>query len=227
MSYYNRYPSRSGPSAPKVTIAPDPAQMTRIDTVLANPLFPKLLDKRQDFIKSIKLQAATRYLSEAQMNYLQMVEKDLVPVNNSWWNPVIEENRQKRAYAIAHYSATGYYTAVTSKMKEIDSYMPEQSVWEKMWSNVFINAGFKRNTAGPRWNAGDIVGYRAYGAAKNGIMLTSNWSYIANNWTYDFLGFEGLQLTSRKESEFFAIKVPKPEKVVTERKPRKTKTKEA
>ena len=105
--------------------------------------------------------------------------------------------------------------------------MPEQSVWEKMWSNVFINAGFKRNTAGPRWNAGDIVGYRAYGAAKNGIMLTSNWSYIANNWTYDFLGFEGLQLTSRKESEFFAIKVPKPEKVVTERKPRKTKTKEA
>jgi hypothetical protein len=198
MSFYRPYRSRNWShtnafrSSPSYTPVPaDPAESERIEAVINNPAFSSLPTNKQDFIKSIKGQAASKKLSEAQVNYLTSIEKSLVPVDNSWWNAEDPENIKKRDYAVAHYAATGYYLTTVAKMKEDPTYMPEQGIWDKMWGNKFINAGYKRHSEGPRWSVGNLVCAKSYSSRHNSIIQKVNWSFNERNWFYEVVTFEG------------------------------------
>lgn len=207
MAYYGRSKNwshsvtRGGPTSlyyERNTPAPaDPAEVARIEAVINNPVFSGLSSNKQDFIKSIHQQAANRKLTDNQINYLVSIEKSLVPSDSSWWNAEDAENIKKRAYAVAHYKATGFYHAVVAKMQADPTFMPDQHVWDKMWANKFINAGFKRHFDGARWSVGNIVqAKRGYYGFKNGIVEKVFWSYNDNNWCYEIMTFEGEKFTA-------------------------------
>jgi hypothetical protein len=221
MAYYRRSKNWSHSNAvsnsPAYTPAPaDPAEIVRIDAVINNPAFSSLFTNKQDFIRSIKGQAASKKLSDAQVKYLASIEKDLLPVNNSWWNAADPENIRKRQFAVDYYSSNGYYSTLLPRMKADPAYMPEQGIWDKMWANNFINARYKRFIEGNKHNIGDIVIAKfSYGPASNGIVQKFDYNYINGRWQYEVLCFETGSV------RLFTDTQVKP----AEKKPRKTRSK--
>jgi hypothetical protein len=200
----------------------DPAEIARIDAVINDPAFSSLATNKQDFIKSIKGQAASKKLSDAQIKYLASIEKDLIPADNSWWNAADPENINKRKFVVAYYGATGYYTTIINKMVVDGAFMPERGIWDKMWSNKFINARYKRFVDGNKHNVGDIViGKYSYGAPYNGIVQNVSYNYHDGRWHYEVLCFDTASARFFKDSEVKAVKQPKAEKAP--RKPRSKK----
>jgi hypothetical protein len=220
MAYYRQSKNWSHSNAvsnsPAYTpVAADPAEIVRIDAVINHPAFSSLFTNKQDFIRSIKGQAASKKLSVAQVNYLASIEKDMLPTDNSWWNAADPENISKRQFVVPYYGATGYYTTVVQKMKADPTFMPERGVWEKMWSNKFINARYKRFIEANAHNIGDIVIANRYSQASNGIVQKFNYNYLNGRWQYEVLCFETGSV------RLFADTEVKP----AEKKPRKARSK--
>lgn len=210
---YRRYSNRGGPTTlnPYYRSTPtpaDPAEMARIDAVMNNPAFSSLLANKQEFIKSIKEQAGSKGLSTAQLSYLASIEKSLVPTDSSWWDASNPDNISKRQFAIDYYGATGYYSTLLPKMKADPAFMPEKETWDKMWSNKFINARYKRFIDGHTLNVGDIaIGKYSYGGPHNGIIQGVVYNYVDGRWQYTFLSFDGRTMTF-KDSEIKPAEKP-------------------
>jgi len=221
MAYYRRSKNWShsnafNSSAAYTPASSDPAEVARIDAVINNPAFSSLFVNKQDFIRSIKGQAASKKLSAAQVNYLASIEKDLLPTDNSWWNAADPENIRKRQYAVDYYSSNGYFTTLLPKMKADPAFMPEQGIWDKMWSNKFINARYKRFIEGNKHNIGDIVIAKySYGPASNGIVQKFDYNYLDGRWQYGILCFETGSIRLFTDTEVKSV----------EKKPRKPRSK--
>jgi hypothetical protein len=160
------------------------------------------------FITSIEgWLAGERNLSTAQNSWLERIEKKCAtPLDTNWFDVSIEENQKKRAYAIQHYKATGYYATVIGRMEADSAYMPEKAVWEKMWSNKYINAAFKRWTDGSRFNVGDMVVNKYYPACYGTIAVIQSVKWSNNNiWLYEALplnaepNYEGRTITTEEK----------------------------
>ncbi len=193
---------------PTTAIPADPAEMARIDAVMNNPAFSSLPANKQEFVKSIKGQAGSKALSAAQLNYLASIEKSLVPTDSSWWDASNPDNLSKRQFVIDYYGATGYYSTLIPKMKADSAYMPDQGIWDKMWSNKFINARYKRFIDGHTLNVGDIaIGKYSYGGPHNGIIQGVVYNYLDGRWQYTFLSFDGRTMTF-KDSEIKPAEKP-------------------
>lgn len=208
----------AAPAAPA-----DPADMVRIDAVLSDAGFSTLINvAMQDFVKSIKIQAASKKLSDAQVKYLASVEEKLVPADSSWWNATNPENIAKRAFTAAYYKANGYYHVVVNAMENDAAYMPNSAVWEKMWDNKYINIAWSRFSIGARFTVAEVAQAKySFGPLKTGIIQSVVWNHIARQWSYSFISFEAPQPVMFKENEMKKIKAPKAEKPVP--KPRKKK----
>lgn len=212
--YYNR--QAVGVAGPQYAAAPaDPAEMVRIDAVLSDAGFSTLINvAMQDFVKSIKIQAASKKLSDAQVKYLASVEEKLVPVDSSWWDATNPENIAKRAFVVPYYKANGYYHVVVSAMENDAAYMPTSAVWNKMWDNKFVNVAWSRFSAGARFAVAEVAQAKySYGPLKTGIVQSVEWNNIARQWSYGFISFEAPQPAVFKESEMKKIKAPKIAKV--------------
>jgi len=221
MAYYRRSKNWShsnafSSSAAYTPASSDPAEVARIDAVINNPAFSSLFVNKQDFIRSIKGQAASKKLSAAQVNYLASIERDLLPTDNSWWNAADPENIRKRQFAVDYYSSNGYFTTLLPKMKADPAFMPEQGIWDKMWSNKFINARYKRFIEGNKHNIGDIVIAKySYGPASNGIVQKFDYNYLDGRWQYGILCFETGSIRLFTDTEVKSV----------EKKPRKPRSK--
>lgn len=190
--YYNnrRTWAHSLPAAPRHSPAVA-SEMERIDAVLSSPYFDSLASSKKDFIHSIRTWAATKGLSDGQLKYLMSVERDIVPVDISWWDASNPENIAKRAFVVAYYKANGYWVTVIPKMEADPTYMPDKDIWDRMWDNKFISARFTRFNEGNKHNVGDVViGKREYGGSINGIVRSFTFSYSDGHWQYDILDFE-------------------------------------
>lgn len=205
-----------GHTGPQYAAAPaDPAEMVRIDAVLNNAGFSTLFGvAMQDFVKSIKIQAASKKLSDAQVKYLASVEEKLVPADSSWWDATNPENIAKRAFTAAYYKANGYYHVVVNAMENDAAYMPNSTVWEKMWDNKYINVAWSRFSVGARFAIAEVAqGKYSFGTVKTGIVQSVVWNHIARQWSYSFISFESPQPVMIKENEMKKIKAPKVVKV--------------
>lgn len=177
--------------------APDPALVAaaaaRIAAIEADSGYSSLTERDRDFIVSVKGQVANnRVPSDAQASWLARIEKRLVPVDNSYFDASNAEHVAKRAYAIMHYKATGYYSQVVAAMEADAAYIPHVETWERMWANKFINCGFKRYSAGAKYAAGDMVKVKIYSAKHDGIIVSAKWSAgTVNNWVYETLILSG------------------------------------
>jgi hypothetical protein len=198
--YRNKNWSHSSAIRPAAPAA-QPAETARIDAVLASPHYSSLPQNKQDFIKSIKEQAGSKGLSDAQLNYLASIEKSLAPVDNSWFNATDSEMVRKREFTKNYYGATGYYSTIVAKMAADSAFVPDKALWDKMWENKFINARYKRFIDGHTLNIGDIaIGKFSYGGPHNGIIQDVTYNYFDGRWQYTFLTFEGHTMTF-KDSE--------------------------
>jgi hypothetical protein len=212
--YYGR--QVIGHTGPQCAAAPaDPADMIRIDAVLSDAGFSTLINvAMQDFVKSIKIQAASKKLSDAQVKYLASVEEKLVPADSSWWDATNPENIAKRAFTAAYYKANGYYHVVVNATENDAAYMPNSAVWEKMWDNKYINVAWSRFSAGARFAIAEVAqGKYSFGPLKTGIVQSVAWNHIARQWSYSFISFESPQPVMIKENEMKKIKAPKVVKV--------------
>ena len=201
MAFYHRYSNRR-PSAYSVGEAIDRVENAeipalednkgRVQKVKDTEGFPAGLSPADaSFIESIGSWLDNgRNLSVAQNSWLERIEKKCAtPLDTNWFDVSIEENQKKRAYVIQHYKATGYYPAVIGRMEADSTYMPEKTVWEKMWSNKFINAAFKRWTDGSRFNVGDMVVNKYYPDCYGTIAVVQEvkWVPLNNKWNYSAL----------------------------------------
>jgi hypothetical protein len=159
----------------------------RIAAIKANPAFEGLSQSHKDFVDSVEKWVKTRPLSIGQEAWVERIEKALKPVDNSWFDPNDEEFQKKRAYAIKHYKATGYYITIVSRMEADNSYMPDKELWDRMWSNKYINAAFKRWTVGARFKVGDMVVSKYYPASFGNIALVENVLWNGSEWIYSAL----------------------------------------
>ena len=105
--------------------------MARIEAVINNPHYSGLTQNKQDFITSIKQQAASKGLSDAQLKYLASIEKSLVPVDSSWWNATDAEMLRQREFAKNYYAANGYYSTIVAKMAADSAFVPDKAMWDK------------------------------------------------------------------------------------------------
>lgn len=199
MSFYRtRRWSHSVPAYAPTTRAPaDPAAVataaSRIAAIEADSGYATLLtDRDRDFIVSVKGQVANnRVPSDAQASWLARIEKRLIPANHSYFDASNAEHVAKRAYALQHYKATGYYSREVAAMEADAAYVPDFDVWERMWGNKFINAGFKRYSAGAKYGAGDMVKAKIFSTKHDAVVVVSKWSCTANNWVYELLVLSG------------------------------------
>lgn len=159
----------------------------RIAAIKANPAFEGLSQKHKDFVDSVQKWVQTRPLSVGQEAWVQRIENDLKPVDNSWFDLNDEEFQKKRAYAIKHYKATGYYHVQTSRMEADPNYMPEKGIWDRMWGNKYINAAFRRWTDGARFKVGDMVVSKYYPAYYGNIALVEEVRWNGSEWLYSAL----------------------------------------
>ena len=190
MSFYRAYAPTPRPAADPAAVA---TASSRIAAIEADSGYSSLTERDREFIASVKGQVANgRTPSDAQTSWLARIEKRLVPVDNSYFDASNAEHVAKRAYAIMHYKATGYYSQVVAAMEADAAYIPHVETWERMWANKFINAGFKRYSAGAKYGAGDMVKAKIYGAKHDGIVAGIKWSCTANNWLYDTLILAGV-----------------------------------
>ena len=186
------------PAAP----AAQPAEMARIEAVINSPHYSSLPQKMVDFVLSIKQQAASKGLSDAQLKYLSAIEKQLVPVDSSWWNATDAEMLRKREFAKKYYGANGYYSTMVVKMTADPTFVPDKALWDKMWDNKFINARYKRFIEGNKVEIGEIVIAKySYGPPYNGIVQTIEYSYLDGRWQYGILCFETGSVRMFKDSE--------------------------
>lgn len=199
MSFRSRRWSHSIPAyAPAARPAADPAAVataaSRIAAIEADSGYATLLtDRDREFIVSVKGQVANnRVPSDAQASWLARIEKRLIPANHSYFDAANAEHVAKRAYALQHYKATGYYSREVAAMEADAAYVPDLDVWERMWANKFINAGFKRYSAGAKYGAGDMVKAKIFSAKHDGIIVSVKWSAgSVNNWVYETLILSG------------------------------------
>jgi len=159
----------------------------RIAAIKANPAFEGLSQSHKDFVDSVEKWVKTRPLSMGQEAWIERIEKVLKPVDNSWFDLNDEEFQKKRAYAIQHYKATGYYLHQVSRMEADPAYMPEKELWDRMWGNKYINAAFKRWTAGARFKIGDMVVNKYYPSYYGKIAVIENVVWNSSGWTYGAL----------------------------------------
>ena len=160
---YNRRPVSAPQGAWNTVRAPaDPAEVAaakaRIEKIELDPNYSTITGNAAAFLASVKSQIdAGKVPSEAQNAWLQRIEKALVPADTSYYDPSNAEHVAKRAFTVQHYKSAGYYSSVIAAMEANPSYMPDASVYEKMWDNRYIGAAFKRFTAGIKCEAGDLV----------------------------------------------------------------------
>lgn len=197
MSFRSRRWSHSVPAyAPTARPAADPAAVataaSRIAAIEADSGYSSLTERDREFIVSVKGQVANnRVPSDAQASWLARIEKRLVPVDNSYFDASNAEHVAKRAYAIMHYKATGYYSQVVAAMEADAAYIPHVETWERMWANKFINCGFKRYSAGAKYGAGDMVKAKIFSAKHDAVIVGVKWSCGVNNWVYETLVLSG------------------------------------
>jgi len=196
-----------------------PAEMARIDAVLASPHYSSLPQNKQDFIKSIKEQAGSKGLSDAQLNYLASIEKSLAPVDNSWFNATDSEMVRKREFTKNYYGATGYYSTIVVKMAADSAFVPDKTLWDKMWENKFINARYKRFIEGTKVDIGEIVIAKySFGSPFNGIVQSITYNYHDGRWHFGILTFETGEVRHFKDSEVKPVekkaRKPRSKKVV-------------
>jgi hypothetical protein len=208
VAFYHRRRNTYAAAAPASEPSSVPAldeNKARVQKVKDTEGFPSGLSPADvAFITSIEgWLAAERNLSVAQNSWLERIEKKCAtPLDTNWFDVSIEENQKKRAYAIQHYKATGYYAIAIAKMEADSAYMPEKAVWEKMWSNKYINAAFKRWTDGCRFNVGDMVVNKYYPAFYGTIAVVQSVKWWNNNWHYEVLplnaepNYEGRTITT-------------------------------
>ena len=199
MSFYrSRRWSHSVPAYTPVanTMVTTPADVdackARIDAIEAHERFSTLGARDSEFVASVKGQVEKgRVFSSAQGSWVERIEKRLATVPSTF-DANDAAQVAKRAYAIMHYKATGYWLNVVAAMEANADYMPDADTYDRMWANKFINAGFKRYSAGAKYGAGDMVKAKIYGAKHDGIVAGIKWSCTANNWLYDTLILAGV-----------------------------------
>jgi hypothetical protein len=160
----------------------------RIAAIKASAGWATLTARHQEFVNSVEEWVKTRPLTLGQESWVERVEKLVVnPVDPNWFDFNNEENQKKRAYAIQHYKATGFYHVQTSRMEEDATYMPDKEIWERMWANKYINAAFKRWTGGARFKIGDMVVNKYHTAYYGKIAVVEHVSWNGSGWTYNAL----------------------------------------
>jgi hypothetical protein len=132
-----------------------------------------------------------RNLTSAQSSWLQRIEKKCAPRDTSWYDLADEGLQKKREYAIMHYREAGYYPAEVLRMQADAAYMPDKSVWDKMWGNKYINAGFKRWTDGSRFSVGEVVINKYYPVYYGTTGLIHNVQWSSGNWHYTMMPLDG------------------------------------
>jgi hypothetical protein len=160
----------------------------RIAAIKASAGWSSLSPRHQEFVNSVAAWVKTRPLSVGQESWVERVEKMVAnPVDPAWFDFSNEENQKKRAYAIQHYKVTGFYHVQTTRMEEDATYMPEKEMWDRMWGNKYINAAFKRWTAGARFKIGDMVVNKWHTPYYGKIAVVEHVSWNGSGWTYNAL----------------------------------------
>jgi hypothetical protein len=160
----------------------------RIAAIKASAGWSSLSPRHQEFVNSVEEWVKTRPLTLGQESWVERVEKLVAnPVDPNWFDFNNEENQKKRAYAIQHYKATGFYHVQTTRMEEDATYMPDKEIWERMWANKYINAAFKRWTGGARFKIGDMVVNKYHTAYYGKIAVVEHVSWNGSGWTYNAL----------------------------------------
>ena len=160
----------------------------RIAAIKASAGWSSLSPRHQEFVNSVAAWVKTRPLSVGQESWVERVEKMVAnPVDPAWFDFSNEENQKKRAYAIQHYKITGFYHVQTTRMEEDATYMPEKELWDRMWGNKYINAAFKRWTAGARFKIGDMVVNKWHTPYYGKIAVVEHVSWNGSGWTYNAL----------------------------------------
>lgn len=205
----------------------DPAELAMIDEITNSVGFSGLPEDKKSFIASVKEQASKRKLSAAQLKYINIIKDSLVVGDTAWWNPADPVLVKKRKFTADYYRANGYYSSVVLKMDD-PSWVPDAALWEKMWSNNFIQARWKRYDKGHKFDVGSIVTTsKAIWALLDGeykqvdgigLIQRVDFDYSKGQWLYEILTFATATSGGVHETEVKAIKVPKPPAV---KKPRK------
>lgn len=212
MSYYRRpfrtsYPANPTPISGNDAIPSIEANKERISKIQNTEGWQGFLTAADvSFVQSITgwLEGG-RNLSVPQDGWLQRIEKKCVPTDTSWYDLADTDLQKKREYAIMHYNTAGFYVAEVLRMQSNAAYMPEKSVWERMWGNKFINAGFKRWTDGSRFNVGDMVVNKYYPAQFGTIAVVQTVKWWNSNWHYEALplnadaNYEGRTITTEEK----------------------------
>lgn len=160
----------------------------RIAAIKASAGWSSLSPRHQDFVNSVEAWVKTRPLSVGQESWVERVEKMVAnPVNPTWFDFSNEENQKKRAYTIQHYKVAGFYHVQITRMEEDATYMPEKELWDRMWGNIYINAAFKRWTAGARFKIGDMVVNKWHTAYYGKIAVVEHVSWKGSVWVYNAL----------------------------------------
>ena len=160
----------------------------RIAAIKASAGWSSLSPRHQEFVNSVAAWVTTRPLSLGQESWVERGAKMVAnPVDPAWFDFSNEENQKKRAYAIQHYKVTGFYHVQTTRMEEDATYMPEKETWDRMWANKYINAAFKRWTAGARFKIGDMVVNKWHTPYYGKIAVVEHVSWNGSGWTYNAL----------------------------------------
>lgn len=193
MSFFRALAPIPRPAADPDAVA---AAASRMAAIEAHERFSTLSARDSEFVASVKGQVDNgRVPSLAQASWIERIEKSLATVPSAF-DANDAEQVAKRAYTVMHYKATGYYPFVVASMEADASYLPHSETYDRMWANKFINAGFKRYSAGAKYAAGDMVKAKIYNAKHDAVVAGVKWSCNANNWMYDTLLLAGLYVES-------------------------------
>ena len=149
-------------------------------------------EREKEFLNSILGQAKKNYnLSSAQISWFSKIEnkKD---EDFSYFNWENADDVKKREYLILHYSFGTYYQKTIMNMISNPKFIPNKEVWDKMWGNVYVNAGYKRFSTGARYKVADMVinKFRTFSNSNVGVISKVNW--INANWQYEVTGINGI-----------------------------------
>ena len=172
------------------------ADKATIAAIEAHPMFGTVVGKDAEFIASVTEQAAKgRILSTPQTEWLARIDKRLNAVASEY-DPTDGAQVAKRNYTIMHYKATGYYSSVVAAMEADANYVPHAETYDRMWANKFINAGFKRFSAGAKYSAGDMVKAKIYGSKHDALVTEVKWSSNSNSWCCNLVILAGTYVTN-------------------------------
>lgn len=194
MSYYRRpfgasYPANPTPISGNDAIPSIEANKERVSKIQNTEGWKALMTPADcAFVESLTGWLNNgRNLSAAQDSWLQRIEKKCVPIDTSWYDLTDTDLQKKREYAIMHYSAAGFYTPQIARMQGDAAYMPEKSVWARMWGNKYVNAGFKRWTDGSRFSVGEVVINKYYPVYYGTTGLIHSVTFEGGAWHYECL----------------------------------------